>query len=55
MENMQVDAQDAFQAYQRITSNEFSRLYMEIAGRDSLIEKLVARINELEEKSQDGA
>lgn len=50
MENLQVEAHEALQALQRFTATEVSRLYTEIAGRDAAISKLMARIQELEEK-----
>lgn len=51
MENIQVDAAEALQALQRLTANEISRLFTEIAGRDAFIQKLLVRIQELEEKN----
>ena len=51
MENMTVSAEEAYQHLQRFTSNEITRLYSEVAGRDALIEKLIARIDELEVKT----
>jgi len=54
MEEFRIDPQEALQALQRLTSNEISRLFMEIAGRDALIEKLIARVSELESKVENG-
>lgn len=51
MEEMNISPQEAFQSYQRFTSNEIARLYAEISGRDAVIEKLFVRIHELETKT----
>lgn len=50
MEDLNISPQEALQALHRVTANEVTRLFSEISGRDAVIEKLIARIKELESK-----
>lgn len=45
-----VDPAQALLAMQKYTSNEISRLFMEIAMRDAYIQRLESIIKDLEEK-----